>query len=168
MGALEFQNACGKAGIKSIGCQLNIAPLGIGERTPDMHQLVLLAMNRNGYRNLTELVSLGWIDGFFYEPRVDIDLIVNIKKTLFVSAALALTASSIATCKSVPKRKHNVKPNSPDIFGDRLYLELCDHQSGIDSNPDLVEISQALNIPLVATNWVHHQALMTPATTMCN
>ena len=54
---------------------MNIAPLGISERSPDMHQLVLLAMNRQGYHNLSELVSLGWIDGFFYEPRVDIEMI---------------------------------------------------------------------------------------------
>ena len=89
-----------------------------------MHQLVLLAMNRNGYRNLTELVSLGWIDGFFYEPRVDIDLIRQYQEDLICLSGTGpdgfLNRHLQVGAKEEAQRQASI---SQDIFGDRLYLE---------------------------------------------
>ena len=67
-GALEFFTTAQKSGVQSIiGCQVNVAPLGMQEKARDMHQLVLLAMSVKGYSNLCKLVSRGWLEGSEFE-----------------------------------------------------------------------------------------------------
>ncbi|NRA36536.1 MAG: PHP domain-containing protein, partial [Planctomycetes bacterium] len=77
-GALEFFEKGKSEGVQAItGCQVNIAPLGMREKARDMNQLVLLAMSKKGYFNLCKLVSRGWLEGFYYEARVDLECIVE-------------------------------------------------------------------------------------------
>ena len=75
-GAYEFYSSAKEAGVKGIiGCQVNVAPLGMREKARDWSQLVLLAQDEIGYRNLSKLVSRGWLEGFYFESRVDLEAI---------------------------------------------------------------------------------------------
>ena len=159
-GAYEFQDACAGAGIKPIlGCQVNIAPLGMREKTRDMHQLVLLAADRTGWRNLSQLVSAGWLEGFYFEPRIDLERLARHAEGLicltgagrdgFLNRHLQVGADDEAA-----RQLGLLK----DIFADRCYVEICDH--GTDGPVSLVSGNRALSVrcgvPLVATNWAHY------------
>jgi len=81
-GAVQFYDHAIKAGIKPIiGCELYVAPGDRRERSPspgggpNAYHLVLLVMNEEGYRNLSQLVTLGHLEGFYYHPRVDLELL---------------------------------------------------------------------------------------------
>jgi DNA polymerase III subunit alpha len=77
-GAFEWWSACKDAGLTGlIGCELAVAPLGVGERTRDTLQVVLLAASETGYRNLSKLVSRAWTEGFYFEPRVDLAMLAQ-------------------------------------------------------------------------------------------
>jgi len=158
--AYELQAACTAAGIKPIiGCQVNVAPLGMIEKNRDTHQLVLLAMNQIGYTNLSALVSAGWLRGFYFEPRVDLECLAQYAEGLicltgagrdgFLNRHLQVGADDEAERQLGLLR---------DIYGDRLYIELCDH--GNDGPVSLVAANQRLaertGVPLVASNWVHY------------
>jgi DNA polymerase-3 subunit alpha len=158
--ACEFQGACQKAGIKPIlGCQVNLAPLGRRERTRDMLQLVLLAMNDTGYSNLIQLVSRGFLEGFYYEARVDFELLKEYNEGLicltgagehgYVNRHLQVGATEEADRQAELLR---------EIFGDRLYIELTDHgdEGPVSVRAAALELARRLDIPPVATNWVHY------------
>ncbi len=158
--AFELQAACTTAGLKPIiGCQVNIAPLGMTEKTRDTHQLVLLAMNQTGYRNLCALVSAGWLTGFYFEPRVDLELLAKHHEGLicltgagrdgFLNRHLHVGADDEA------ERQLGLLTS---IFPDRVYIELCDH--GTDGPVSLIaanrRIAERTGVPVVATNWIHY------------
>ncbi len=159
-GALQFQKAALDAGIAPIiGCQVNLAPLGIAEKSPDMHQLVLLAASPTGYHNLTRLVSAGWLEGFYYEPRIDLSLLERFAEDLycltgagpngFLNRHLQVGATVEAQRQAGLLR---------DIFADRLYVELTPHDANgpVDLRAANLELARACGIPPVATNWVHY------------
>ena len=129
LAAYEFQDACEKSGINGIiGCQVNVAPLGMREKSRDMHQLVLLAMNPNGYNNLMRLVSLGWLEGFYYEPRIDMECLAQYSDDLIcLSGAgeygLLNRHLQVGADGEADRQAGLMK----DMFGDRFYVELTDH-----------------------------------------
>ena len=161
-GALEMQQVSGKPKgdvVPLIGAQVNIAPLGMRERTRDMLQLVLLAKSREGYKALTELVSLGWLEGFYYEPRIDLELLREKARDLvcltgagqygYLNYHLGSGAYEEAVRQAQLLR---------EIFQDDLYVELCDDgsedaQSWRAGN---LRLAKELNLPLVATAWAHY------------
>lgn len=159
-GALEFQKACAKAKLKGIiGCEAVIAPLGMAEKTIDTLNLVLLATSSAGYANLARLVSAGWLEGFYYEPRVDLARIANHAGDLIcltgagpdgaLNRHLTVGAVEEATRQAALLR---------DIFADRLYVELVDH--GDPASQALRQantaLAKGLGLPVVASNWVHY------------
>ena len=159
-GAYELHSACKDAGIKPIiGCQLNIAPLGMREKTRDMHQLVVLAENEIGYKNLSKLVSKGWLEGFYFESRVDLECLAAHREGLicltgsgrdgFINRHLTVGADDEAQRQLGLLR---------DIFADRLYVELSDH--GTDGPVSILAAAKRLaavtGTPVVATNWAHY------------
>lgn len=162
-GALEFMEGCKRAEIAGIvGCQVNIAPLGMTEKTPDMLQLVLLATSERGYFNLTRLVSLGWLEGFYYEPRVDLDCLRTHAEDLICLTGAGpdgfLNRHLLAGASEEADRQAGLLK---DIFGDRLYVELTAH--GDDGGPTgtrtmLTELAKRCELPVVATNWSHYLA----------
>lgn len=164
--ALEFQvTAAGMAKegkeIQSIvGCQINMAPLGMTEKTRDMHQLVLLAMSEKGYYNLTKLVSLGWLNGFYYEARVDIDCLREHAEGLIcLTGAGPYGYLNYHFESGAVEEARRLAGNLAEIFDDnRLFVEITDH--GLENSKDTlqanVDLARDLDLPLVATNWVHY------------
>ncbi len=159
-GALEFFVACKKAEIQAIvGCQVNVAPLGMLEKARDMNQLVLLAMSEKGYFNLCKLVSRGWLEGFYYEARVDYECIAQYAEDL-----ICLTGAgefgylnrhlAVGATEEADRQASLLK----DIFGDRLYIEITDHggESTVNVREANIELAKRLDIPMVATNWTHY------------
>ena len=160
-GAYEFYSAAKDAGVKAIlGCQVNVAPLGMREKARDWSQLVLLAQDEIGYRNLSKLVSRGWLEGFYFESRVDLEAIAAHSAGLvcltgagrdgFLNRHLQAGATEEAA-----RQLGMLK----EVFGsDRLLVEVTDH--GIDGPLSAVAANAALaqshGLGVVATNWAHY------------
>lgn len=164
-GCIEFYKEARKQGIKPIlGCEVYVAPnsrfdkeLTGGEDR--YYHLILLAENNTGYSNLIKIVSSGFIDGFYYKPRVDMEILNKYHEGLIcLSACLAGEVQRyIAKGLYEEAKKQAIKYR--DCFGENNYfLEMQDH--GIPEqktvNQGLMRLSQELNIPLVATNDCHY------------
>ncbi|MHC5068781.1 MAG: DNA polymerase III subunit alpha, partial [Planctomycetota bacterium] len=159
-GALEFVTKAKEAGITPIvGCQVNVAPLGMGEKSPDMLQLVLIAESQDGYFNLCRLVSEGWLEGFYYEARVDIERIRRYADGLICLTGAGqdgfLNRHILAGAIEEAERQAGLLK---DIFAERLFIEICDHgdEGPTGARAANIELAHKLNLPLVATNWVHY------------
>jgi len=162
-GVIDFYKAAKSAGIKPIlGCEVYVAPSSrfVKERHNDgnYNHLVLLAENEEGYRNLIKLVSLGFTEGYYYKPRVDMELLRLYNKGLIVLSACLGGAIPQALLKNYEAgKKLAVEYN--EIFGqDNFYLELQDYgeQEQTTINAMLIRLSQETGIPLVATNDIHY------------
>nr|MBA3846926.1 PHP domain-containing protein [Planctomycetota bacterium] len=131
LGAFEFAMACKDAGIKPIvGCQVNVAPLGMREKARDWHQLVLLAQDEAGYQNLARLVSRSNLEGFYFEPRVDLEAIAQHHAGLLCLTGAGkdgfLNRHIMAGADDEARRQLGLLK---DVFADRLWVEACDHGS---------------------------------------
>lgn len=163
-GVIKFYEACKKEGIKPIiGCEVYVAPSSRFDkkdgRGASPNHLVLLCKNETGYKNLMKIVSLGWTEGFYSKPRVDMELLKTYSEGLIaLSACLAgYIPRAIVAGNFAAAREYALKMR--DIFGsDSFYLELQDH--GIDEqknvNEALVKLAEETRIGLVATNDVHY------------
>ena len=105
-GALEFYFEARAKGIKPIiGCEMYVAPRGHRDRSArDEHHLTVLAANKAGYRNLLKLVSIGFIDGYYYKPRVDLELLAAHAEGLIVLSGCLGGGCSKRSCKTRPTR----------------------------------------------------------------
>jgi DNA polymerase-3 subunit alpha len=163
-GVVDFYKQAKAKGIHPIiGCEMYIAPRSMKDkeaRTDNNYShLVLLAETQQGYRNLMKLVSIGFIEGFYYKPRIDYEILSCYSKGLIcLSACLMgdiprlIQANRFAQAKDLALRLNN-------IFGqNNFYLEIQDQ--GITGqkqlNEELVKISLETGIPLAATNDVHY------------
>ena len=163
-GALDFYQQATSAGIKPIvGCECYVAPRTLADKTPldreGIRHLVLLAENQQGYRNLCKLASIAQMQGYYYKPRID--------KAVLAAHAEGLIALTACLKGDVPQY---ILANQMDkaeeaalyyqkIFGEGcFFLEL--QNNGIAAqekvNQGLVELSNKLAIPLVATNDCHY------------
>lgn len=166
-GALEFYNTAVRAGIKPlVGCEIYQAPVSRWDKQTEKenreevsNHLTLIAYNVAGYKNLMKLVSMGFLEGFYYKPRVDSELLRQYRE--------GLIALSGCISGKIPRFIQNGKKADAkkaleeyiDIFGrENFYLELQD--SGIPEqksiNNSLFELSQTYKIPVVCTNDVHY------------
>ena len=163
-GVIEFYKAAKKKGIKPIiGCEVYTATRTLKDKDPvkDKGQghLVLLAESNEGYQNLIKLVSKGYIEGFYYKPRIDYDELKKHSKGLIaLSGCLAGEIQQLLLAGLYQQAKDTAL-KLQDIFGkDNFYLEIQDH--GImeqkQVNPHLVKLSRETGIPLVATNDCHY------------
>ncbi len=164
-GCIDFYKAARAAGIRPIlGCEVYVAPgsrfdRDIGDQEDRYYHLVLLAENNTGYGNLMKIVSRGYVEGFYYKPRVDMELLEEFHEGLIaLSACLAgevpryLVRGMYEDAKAAALRYQA-------IFGEGNYfLELQDH--GISEqqmvNQQLMRLHQETGIDLVATNDVHY------------
>jgi len=164
---IPFYKTANKKHIKPIlGCEIYVS---IGNhktrkqstdsaRKWGYHHLVLLVQNETGYKNLMKLVSIGYIDGFYYRPRVDKDLLRQYNEGLIAtSACLAGELTYYASLGDYDRAKA-VALEYQEIFPNRYYIELQNHgiPEEIASHPVLIKLSKELNIPLVATNDNHY------------
>ena len=164
-GVIDFYRAAKEAGINPIlGCEVYVAPnsrfdkeAGAGEDR--YYHLVLLAENNRGYQNLMKIVSAGFVEGYYYKPRVDLEVLRQYHEGIIaLSACLAGEISRYLT-RSLYVEAKEAALRYLDIFGENnFFLELQDH--GIPEqklvNNQLLRMSRELNIPLVATNDVHY------------
>ncbi len=161
--AANFFHKAGTHGVKPIiGCEVYVAPDNHKNRGSDAERsnhLVLLAENDEGYRNLIKLVSTGFLDGFYYKPRVDHDLLQRHSKGLIaLSACLRGEVADALMSEKFDQARTNAY-RLRDIFGKgNFFLEVQDQGMEIETriNRDLVQLSRETGIPLVATNDTHY------------
>ena len=165
-GAIEFYREAKSRGVKPIiGCEIYVAPTsrfdrkGVDKGPKEYNNhLILLAMNNEGYRNLCKLVSLGYIEGFYYKPRIDKELLRELNGGLIaLSACLQGEVSQALSYGNYEKAKLAVEQYA-SIFGDRYYIEIQDNKLAEQEkvNRLLVELAKDTSIPVVATNDCHY------------
>lgn len=146
-----------------IGCECYVAPRTRFDRDPvkDRHpyHLLLLAETNEGYSNLLSLVSQANLDGFYYRPRIDKELLSKHSKGLIASSACLQGELAQNFLYGTPEKAAQALGTYQDIFGkDNFYIELMDH--GIEEqkkvNPLLLDLAQATGTPTIATNDVHY------------
>ncbi|MDE6357659.1 MAG: DNA polymerase III subunit alpha, partial [Eubacteriales bacterium] len=163
-GAIDFYKSALDVGIKPIlGCEVYIASGSRFDKTYSKdntyYHLVLLAENNEGYKNLIKLVSLGFTEGFYYKPRIDLDILKKYSKGLIgLSACMAGAVSRNVLRNSYEKGKEFALLYN-EIFGQgNFFLEIQDH--GIEEQQiviqNLVKMSKETGIPLVCTNDIHY------------
>lgn len=166
-GAMEFYWAAKESGIKPIiGCEVYVAPKSRFDRNIDRNaedggnynHLTLLAKDFKGYQNLMHIVSIGFLEGFYYKPRVDKEVLRKYSEgILAMSGCLAGEVASFLL-KGNTEKATNAAIELRDIFGkDNFYLEIMDNglQDQKKIIPGLLELSKKTGIPLVATNDCH-------------
>ena len=162
-GAIHFYRSCQKANIKPIiGCEVYITPGSRFDKDPEQKNichLILLAASNEGYANLMKLVSAAYLEGFYYKPRIDKEILVRHAKGLIgLSACLKGEVSGLllrgqfeAALKAADVYRQIFAPGA-------FYIELMDH--GIIEqkkvNEGLVKIARQLHLPMVASNDVHY------------
>lgn len=163
-GVVDFYKAAKAAGVKPIiGCEVYMASRSMHDKDASMDKnrghLVLLVENAKGYENLIHLVSRGFIEGYYYKPRIDMALLEKHNEGLIcLSACLAGDVQALIAEDRYGEAKALAQKFS-DIFGpDRYYLELQDHSMELQKkvNLQLIRMSKETGIPLVATNDVHY------------
>ncbi len=162
-GSMEFYGAAKKAGVKPIiGVEAYMAPGAHNDRSPksrNYYHALLLAKNAEGYRNLVRLTTRAHLDGFYYKPRIDHELLEQHKEGLIATSTCMAGEIPQAISQGDLSRAREIAAWHRDLFGpDNYYLELQLHEDvpeleGI--NDELVRIGQELGIPLVITNDTH-------------
>ena len=161
-GAVKFYNAAKAAGVHPvIGCEVYVSQQGHKTRSDSdrYNHLVLLCENQDGYRNLIKLVSNAYLDGFYYKPRIDLDLLQQHSKGLIgMSACLRGHIAETILSDKYDDAKRLAYTYS-DIFGAKnFFLEVQDHHLEQDKRltPELNRLSVETGLGLVATNDSHY------------
>ncbi|MFC1599036.1 DNA polymerase III subunit alpha, partial [Patescibacteria group bacterium] len=165
-GIIEFYQKAKKAGVKPIiGVETYVAPYGASSKRTKIdeenYHLVLLAKDIQGYQNLLKLVSKAHLDGFYYKPRVDVDILTRYKDGLIaLSACLKGEISNTILTYNDLSKAGKVLEKYLDIFGkENFYLELQHHPNEPKQaivNEQLVKLSKKYDVRLVATNDTHY------------
>jgi DNA polymerase-3 subunit alpha len=163
-GVIDFYKACREVGIKPIlGCEVYVAPRKMTDKVAgidnEYYHLVLIAENNEGYKNLMKIVSKAALEGFYYKPRVDKELLKKYSKGIIALSACLAGEVQDLLLKGRYEDAKRIALELEDIFGrGNFYLELQDH--GIEEqrtvNEKLIDLSKETGIPLVATNDVHY------------
>ncbi|MCL2576807.1 MAG: DNA polymerase III subunit alpha [Defluviitaleaceae bacterium] len=163
-GVIDFYKAAKASGIKPVlGCEVYVAPTGrkVREKSDEgnYHHLVLLAENLEGYHNLIKLVSIGFTEGFYYKPRIDVEILREHSRGLIaLSGCLNGVVASVLMSHGYDAGKERALLYS-EIFGEgNFFLEI--QENGIDEqnkvNQLLMRMSNETGLPLVATNDIHY------------
>ena len=163
-GAVEFYKLAKEKGIKPIiGCEVYVAPRTrfdkVKEYDGEYRHLVLLCKNAEGYRNLIQLVSKAFTEGFYSKPRIDEELLLKHSNGLIALSACLSGEIPKSLLKNDYERAKTVALRYNKIFGEgNYYLELQDHGLADEQrvNPQIIRLSKETSIPLVATNDVHY------------
>ena len=172
-GCIEFADACRSphdtlAPIKPLlGCEVYTTPnrhikemtvRADGSKTRDHRHLTLLAMNATGYKNLLNIASIGAEEGFYYDPRVDWEVISKHNEGIIALSGCLGSETSRAFLRGDDDEAENVMRRFKETFGDRYYAELQYH--GIPEQkmilPKLASLASKLDIPCIASNDVHY------------
>jgi DNA polymerase-3 subunit alpha len=159
-GAVEFHDSAKKHGLTPIiGCEAYIAPRGRFDRTVrDEAHITLLAADEEGYKNLTALISAGFLEGYYYKPRIDMGLLEKHNRGLIVLSGCMSSLVAAPLLKNDRVGSLKAAKEFHDIFGDRFYIEIMRHGMPEEDliNDGLISVARELNLPLVATNDSHY------------
>ena len=162
-GVIDFHAAARESGIRPIlGCEVYISPKSRFDRPArgedNAYHLILLALNNTGYQNLTKMVSHAHLEGFYYVPRIDNELLKQYNDGLICLTACIKGQIPQMILRDNEKGLKTALDDYLEIFGERLYFELQDN--GIEEqkkvNEGLVKLSKQCGVPLVATNDCHY------------
>jgi len=166
-GTIDFYQKATAAGIKPIiGCEVYVAPksrFDRGGRVDDFeaggnYHLILLAQNREGYRNLCRLVTLSYKEGFYYKPRIDKELLEQYNGGLIALSGCLASEVNRAIIRGDMSSARAVMEQYRSMFDGRYYVEIQDNH--IDeqnvANVELIRLARELSLPLVATNDCHY------------
>lgn len=175
-GVKKFFDTCKKSEIKPIiGCEAYIAANGIESKVSredrSGHHLVLLAKNKTGYHNLMKLVSKSWIDGYYYRPRMDKEMLRENSEGIIASSACLAGEVSRAINRHSKEKAIEVINEYKEIFGDDFYLEIMDHSTPHHDHHNeelqemfrlqknvidtMIELGEETQTKVLATNDVH-------------
>ena len=164
-GVIDFYRAAKHAGIKPIlGCEVYVAAGSRFDKTPGTtedryYHLVLLAENQKGYENLTKIVSKAFVEGYYYKPRVDMELLEEYHEGIIALSACLAGEVQKNLQRAMYQEAFAAAERYENIFGKgNFFLELQDHgmQEQAMVNQQLLRLSQETGIELVATNDVHY------------
>ena len=164
-GVIDFYRAAKDAGIKPIlGCEVYVAPHSRFDREltggeDRYYHLVLLAENNTGYANLMKIVSKGFTEGYYYRPRVDMEILNRYHEGIIALSACLAGEVQRYISKGLYDEAKKMARKYEDCFGKgNFFLELQDHGMPEQRlvNTELLKMSKELDIPLVATNDVHY------------
>ncbi|MFO8067034.1 MAG: DNA polymerase III subunit alpha, partial [Bacteroidales bacterium] len=162
-GVLSFTKAAREHGIKPIiGCEMYVADGSRfdkrGREDRSGFHLVLLAKNLEGYKNLSRLCSKGQLEGFYYTPRVDKELLKEYKEGLIASSACVGGEIPAAIVNHGIEKAEQILQEYLDIYGDDFYLELMRHGWPEQDivNDGILKLSKKYNVKVIATNDVHY------------
>ncbi len=159
-GAMEFYYTARDFKLTPIvGCEAYIAPRGRFDRTVrDEAHVTLLAADLIGYRNLVALISKGFLEGYYYKPRIDMDLLAKHHEGLIVLSGCMSSVVAQPLLRNDYEGAKAAAKTFYQIFGDRFYIEIMRH--GIVEqdivNAGLIRLAREMNLPLVATNDSHY------------
>ena len=162
-GAIDFYKACKKEGVKPIiGCEVYVAPRSRTDKQPGIdnhyYHLILLAKNNEGYKNLSKLVSLSFVDGYYYKPRIDREILEKYHEGLICLSACLAGEVNQALLSGQNEKAEQVALWHKKVFGDDYYIEIQNNgiKEQVLANQKLVQLARKLDIPLVATNDAHY------------
>ncbi|AWB10037.1 DNA polymerase-3 subunit alpha [Thermodesulfobium acidiphilum] len=164
-GALKFYSLAKKHEIKPLlGCEMYITDdmtrqtKTNGNDESYLSHLILIAKNFEGYKNLVRLVSFGFLKGFYYKPRIDLKTLFEYKEGLLVSSACMYGRIPQLILSNNKDRAIELAKTFKEQFGDDFYLEIQDHGLPEEKRliPVMINMSQDLKIPLIATNDSHY------------
>ncbi len=168
-GAIEFYVECKKAGIKPIiGMEAYIAPRALhlknGKQDSKNFHVTLLSQNHQGYKNLMTLSTIGFLDGFYYKPRIDRNVLRKYSEGIICLSGCPSGEIRRALEKEDIEKARELTAEYKDIFGDRFYIEIQilkwkdskKMESQSKEVEKLVQLAKEFDIPIVATNDVHY------------
>jgi DNA polymerase-3 subunit alpha len=169
-GAIEFYKEAKAGGIKPIiGMEAYVAARGLTDKEPgkdkQYYHIILLAMNKEGYQNLMALSTIANLEGFYYKPRIDRDLLSKHNEGIICLSACASGELGDALRQGQYDQAFEIAKWYKQVFGDRYYLEIQDHghpdhpsrwDVQVAINEQLMKISQELDIPCVVTCDAHY------------
>ena len=162
-GAIDFYKACKKEGIKPIiGCEVYVAPRSRFDKEPNIdnhyYHLILLAKNQKGYQNLSKLVSIGFVEGYYYKPRIDLEVLEKYSEGLVCLSACLAGAVNQALTNGQDEKAEEIALWHKKVFGEDYYIEIQNNgiKEQVLANQKLIKLAKKLDIPLVATNDAHY------------
>lgn len=163
-GVIDFYKAAKAKGVKPIiGCEVYVAPKSRFDKMAvdgeSYYHLILLAENQQGYKNLIELVSLAYSEGFYYKPRVDKELLKKYHEGIICLSACIAGEIPAAIIRDNPERADVLVREYIDIFGkDNFFIEIQNHGMPEEkkANVELVKLAEKYDLGLVATNDSHY------------
>ncbi len=165
-GAVEFYTKAKEKGIKPIiGCEMYVAPNGLASKNPTAedrkrYHLILLVKNERGYKNLLKLVSISHLEGFYYKPRIDKEVLKKYSEGLIgMSACIEGEIPAHIISGNYEKAK-KIAQEYEEIFGKgNFYMELQHHpryRNQQIANDGMIKISEETGIPFVASGDIHY------------